>query len=201
MSQKKLNLGAWTLSGIVAALAVYVWGTSLKWKIVGTSTYNIFPVLGLLAFSLMWAHYIVSVVRQYLKIDRSAIQTYFEATSWAVLIAIVLHPSLLIWQLFRDGLGLPPLSYERVYGWATILGTVSLFIFLAYEFRRQFDKRPWWRYMQYLTDLAMVAIFIHALRLGTQVHIHWFRWIWYFYGVTLAVSLTYIYFQKFKAHA
>ncbi len=190
---------AWALSLVVLILAIYVWGQSLSWQIFAVPTYQLFPVFGLVAFSLMWVHYIVSALRQYFGIDRSVTAFYFEVTSWMVLAAILLHPSLLIWQLWRDGLGLPPGSYEMVYGWATLLGTGALFVFLAYEFRRKFGKRSWWKYMQYLSDVAMLVIVYHALRLGTQLQVHWFRSVWYFYAGTLIIALIYIYSQKFEA--
>lgn len=200
-AEKRLNLGAWSLSLIVSVLAVYVWGHSLHWEIIGNSTYVLFPIFGLLAFSLMWTHYIVSAIRLYFKIDRSAILTYFNVTSWIVLIAIALHPGLLIYQLWRDGFGLPPFSYDKVYGWLTLLGTASWFVFIAYEFRRKFGKKGWWHYVERLGDLAMLAIFYHGLTLGTQLHIEWFRWVWYVYGLGLIGALAYIYQQKLKTHS
>lgn len=198
-SVKRLQAGAWGLSILVTFLAIYVWGQSLDWQFSGLTIYEIFPVLGLIAFSIMWSHYIVSVVRQYLDIDREATKKYFETTSMVVLIAIVLHPGLLIYQLYRDGLGLPPGSYYKVYGWLAILGTVSWFAFIAFEFRRKFGQKKWWPYVGYAGDAAMLAIFYHGLKLGTQLHIDWFRWVWYFYGLTLIGALAYIYAKKLTA--
>jgi hypothetical protein len=198
VTDKRLNTGAWLLSAAVSALAIYVWGESLRWNFQNLSLYTIFPVLGLLAFSIMWSHYIASVVRQHFKIDRSVTSTYFEVTSYIVLALILLHPGLLIWQLYHDNLGLPPASFERVYGWATLLGMGALFVFLAYEFRRKFEGRLWWRYVQYLSDIAMLVIFYHGLKLGTQLHVKWFRPVWYFYGLSLTGSLMYIYWYKIK---
>lgn len=195
MAEKRLNMGAWALSFVVSLLAITVWEQSTKPPL---TIYKLFPIFGLLAFSLMWSHYIVSVIRQYLKIDKSVVLLYFNVTSWIVLIAIALHPSLLIYQLYRDGLGLPPGSYEMVYGWVTLLGTGSWFVFIAYEFRRKFGQKKWWKYIEYLGDLAMLTIFYHGLHLGTQLHIEWFRWIWYFYGVTLVGALSYIYAKKLQ---
>lgn len=197
---KRLQVGAWTLSGFVSALAIFVWGQSLSWQFSGLSIYEIFPVLGLLAFSIMWSHYIVSVTRQYYGIDRQATKQYFEVTSMIVLVAIILHPGLLIYQLFRDGLGLPPGSYMMVYGWLATLGSISWLAFIAFEFRRFFGKKKWWRYVEYAGDAAMLAIFYHGLKLGTQLHVDWFRWVWYFYGLTLAAALVYIHVKKITAN-
>ncbi|HSW37784.1 MAG TPA: hypothetical protein VLG37_05475 [Candidatus Saccharimonadales bacterium] len=201
-SARYLQITAWSLSFIVCLLAVLAWGQSYLWHI--SSSYQWFPLLGLLAFSLMWTHYISSVLRQRLGLERVVLAKYFEWTSWAVLVALFLHPGILIWQRFRDGYGLPPHSYESYVApsmaWITLLGSVNLFIFLAYELRRLFGQRPWWKYMQQLTDLAMLGAFYHGLRLGGTIQLPWFKPIWYFYGLSLVGCLIYIYRAKFKSN-
>lgn len=202
ISAKQLKLLAWCASGFAAVTAVIAWGSALKWQLFPISSYVLFPIFGLLAFSLMWSHYIVAVARTHFDIDSSATKQYFEATSWVVLGAILLHPSILIYQLWRDGLGLPPISYLNYVApsmkWVVALGSFSFFIFLAYEFRRKFGKKPWWKFVQYASDVAMVAIFYHGLRLGSNTQTGWFRAVWLFYGVTLVASLVYIYYTKLK---
>lgn len=178
-----------------------VWGESLEWQFSGLSTYQVFPVLGLLAFGLMWGHYIIAALRLYLRLERSVTAQYFQLTSMVVLAAILLHPGLLIWQLARDGLGLPPESYFRLYGWLTILGSVSLCVFLAFELRRKFGQRSWWKYIERLNDVAMVAVYYHGLKLGTHTQIGWFKYLWYFYGLTLIAALIYLYSLKLKSSA
>jgi hypothetical protein len=202
--ERKLVIGAWGLSAAVAALALISWGQSMEWEFKKISTYDFFPLLGLLAFSLMWSHYIMSATRLHLRIDRKVLRQYFEWTSWAVLVLIIFHPGLLIWQLWRDGFGLPPTSYLENYvsqglRWAAVLGSISLFIFLAYELRRFYGKRPWWRFVQYASDAAIIAIFFHGLLLGNETDEGWYRILWYFYGVTLIFSILYIIFLKKRA--
>ncbi len=199
-----LQIGAWSLSLLVSVLAFMAWGQSNAWQLKGISTYLLFPVFGLLAFSLMWAHYPASLIRQKFNLPKSVLHNYFEATGFAVLLFICLHPGLLIYQRFRDGFGLPPRSYESYVrpglGWVTLVGTTSLFIFLAYELRRWYGQKPWWRYMQLATDVAMLGIFYHSLRLGTQLMSGWFKAVWWFYGITLVAILIYTYSNKYKAH-
>lgn len=198
-----LNTLAWGLSASVATVAFIAWGQDQRWQFSGLSTYQLFPIFGLVAFSLMWVHYIVSALRVYLKIDRSLTQQYFEITSFIVLVAIALHPGLLWWQLWRDGLGFPPGSYLEYYvepslKWVAVLGTVSLLVFLAYELRHWFGQKSWWRYMQYASDAAMLAVFYHGLRLGGQLQSGWFQAVWLVYGVTLLAVLLYRYIIKFQ---
>jgi hypothetical protein len=119
-----------------------------------------------------------------------------------VLVAIVLHPGLLIVARFKDGYGLPPRSYESyvapMNAWITLLGSASLLMFLAFELKRFFEKYSWWKYVLILNDVAIVAIFYHGLRLGTQLRQGWFQGVWYFYGVLLLLALGYKYFLKFQ---
>lgn len=189
------------MAAIAALLAIIVWGNSLRWQLTHLSAYQLFPLFGLLAFSLMWSHYVATVLRRMGGLDKKVLSRYFDITSWLVLLFIFLHPGLLVWQLWRDGFGLPPGSYLSHYvapglRWAAVLGTVSLFIFLAYETRRKFNARPWWRFVAYATDAAMIAVFIHGLELGTNLHQNWYKLVWYFYGVILGAALIYIYTHR-----
>lgn len=191
----------WLVTAVVSVLALYVWGSSNAWQLGSLSTYQIFPVLGLLAFSIMWSHYMTGFIRKnFLKsVD---LEAYFRLTGYVVLLAILLHPGLLIYQRFRDGFGLPPGSYKSYVapgmGWITLLGSVSLLAFLAFELHRWFKDRSWWKYVIYAGDAAMLAIFYHGLRLGTQLHVTWFRSVWWFYGLTLLVAITYNYYLRIK---
>ncbi len=199
-----LRIFAWSLSSVAALVAVIAWGQDVQWHIAGLSTYRLFPLFGLLAFSLMWSHYIVSMARQQLGLKKEVLHRYFEATSLAVLTVILAHPGLLEWQLLRDGFGWPPGSVLDHYVAPSlkifaVLGMVSLLVFLTYELRRWYAERPWWQYVGYATDAAMVAIFIHSLKLGTQLQHGWLRMVWYFYGLSLAVALGYLYYYKLQA--
>lgn len=198
--EQKVQGFAWGLTALVAALAFVAWGDYLGWKF--SSSYQLFPLFGLLAFSLMWAHYIASVTRQYYKLPKAVLSQYFEITSMVVLGLILLHPGLLTWQLWRDDLGLPPgsgLQYvEPAARWAILFGFFSLGMFLLYEFRRFYQERTWWKYVEVLTDVAIVLIYFHSLRLGSTLMSGWFQMVWYFYGLSLFVALVYIYAQKTK---
>lgn len=194
------RIAAWLLTAVVLGLAFIAWAQGFSWQFTHLNTYELFPLFGLVAFSTMWAQYIVGAVGQLLRTDGTSLRTYYSVTRWIVLIAILLHPGLLSWQLWRDGLGLPPDSELTYVGpmlhVAVVIGMTCLFIFLAFEFRRIFGPRPWWQYMNVLVDVAVVAIFYHALRLGTQTQAGWFQKLWWFYGVTLILTLGYSYAIK-----
>ena len=199
----RLRLFAWSLSTAALIIAITGWGQGVRWHIGHVSSYQLFPLFGLSAFGLMWSHYIVSAVRQYLGVAKDELHTYIEVTGWAVLAAIIMHPGLLEWQLWRDGFGLPPGNVLQHYvalplRWAALLGMISLLIFLTYELRRWFGNRGWWRAVEMATDLAIIAIFIHSLKLGTQLQHGWLRSVWYGYGGTLFAALIYIYYRRYK---
>lgn len=200
MKPKQLQIMAWGVSLGAVLLAIFAWGMSYDWEISSLSTYQLFPLFGLLAFSLMWGHYVAAALRLHFGIDKAVLKQYFEVTSLAVLAAILLHPGLLAWQLWRDGLGLPPGSELNYVGesmkMTVLLGMIALVVFLAYEFRRVYDQKPWWKYVQYASDAAIMLIVIHSLRLGTHLQTGWFKSVWYFYAITLVISIAYIYYRK-----
>ena|SRR3989344_8139251 len=202
MKETQLQTIAWGVSGIAVVLAVVAWGQGNSWELIGIDSYQLFPLFGLLAFSLMWSHYVAAALRMHLGLEKAVLRTYFEVTSLAVLVAILLHPGLLAWQLWRDGLGLPPGSELNYLGptmrGSIIIAMIGLTVFLAYEFRRKYDQKSWWKYVQYASDVAILLILIHSLRLGSQLQSGWYQIVWYFYAATLLISLVYINAQKLK---
>jgi hypothetical protein len=199
---KKLSISAWSMSGFVSLLAFLAWGGSYGWRFDQLTTYQIFPLFGLLAFSIMWSHYAAGTLRQYLNVDKAVLKPYFAVTSYIVLVAILLHPGILIFQLFRDGMGLPPASYASYVAPGLVpivlLGTACWFVFMGYELHRFFGDRSWWRFVQYASDVAMIGIFYHALRLGNALQGGWYVFVWYFYGITLVAMLGYGYVTRHK---
>ncbi len=197
------QIGAWSLSLVASLVALIAWGATYNWNFTPLSPYQLFPLLGLLAFSIMWSHYINSTIRQFAGLERAVFRSYFRVTSYVVLVLLILHPGILIYQRFRDGFGLPPGSYESYVapglGWITLLGTASLFIFLAFEFRRVFSKQPWWHFVTEAGDLAMLAILYHGLRLGSDLQQGWFRYVWLFYLVTLVAVLLRNYYKRYAS--
>lgn len=194
MNHRKLTTAAWIISASTLLLAAIAWLQTYPSP--RLEPYALFPALGLVAFSLMWTHYIAGALRRYYHLQKSDLQSYFDNTSAVVLFAILLHPGLLIVQLWKDGLGLPPASYLEHYvaptaAWAAMLGSVSLLIFLGFELRHIYGQKSWWKYVGHAQSAAMVAIYIHALRLGGILQLDWFRAVWYLYGAGLIIALGY----------
>lgn len=184
------------LTSLTSLLAIFVWGHMYGWQLGNLSPYQLFPLFGLLAFSIMWSQYMIEAVKNY-RGQEGALSQYFHVTGWLVLIAILLHPGILIAARFQDGYGLPPGSYLRYVApmqeWLVLLGSMSLFIFLVFELKRWFRQKSWWRYVLILNDIAIVAIFYHGLRLGQNLQAGWYQIIWYIYGLMLLAALAYKY--------
>lgn len=195
-NKKTVQAIAWSLSAFVTLLAIIVWGNSLSWHFSGLSVYQLFPVFGLTAYSIMWSHYVISFLNKtiYKSVE---LGDYYKVTGYAVLLAIVLHPGLLAYQRFKDGFGLPIGSYtsyvQASSKWIVLLGEVSLLIFLAFEFQRKFKDKTWWKYVVFANDAAMIGIFYHGLRLGSNLTTGWFKIVWLFYGLSLISILIYTY--------
>jgi hypothetical protein len=77
-------------------------------------------------------------------------------------------------------------------------------LFLAYELKRFFGQRSWWKYVERLQIAGMIAIFIHGLGLGNELRMDWFLAVWAVYGITFAAAVLYsqfIYKKSEEAHA
>lgn len=196
------NLGtiSWVTAAVVVGLALVAWAGGLGWQFGELTVYKVFPLLGLLAFSLMWSHYVAGALKRFA--GGGEAKVFFKVTVWFVLGLILLHPGLFIVQLALDGYGLPPGSYAGYVApamlWAVMLGTISLFVFLSYELHRFFGERSWWKYVLYANDAAMIGIFIHALSLGSNIQMGWYRFVWILYGVSLVAMLLYKYAHQLK---
>lgn len=200
MNQKGLEATNWTIAVTVVTLAITAW---LPRADNGFSLYVIFPLLGILAFSLMWTHYISGALKRYFEVEETSAYHYFKVTSWIVLFLILLHPGIFTLQLWLDGLGLPPSSYYTVYPdlasrIAITIGTISLLAFLTFELRRKFQAKSWWKYIEYLNVAAMFGIFYHGLTLGGELMTGWFLALWWIYGTSLAVAIAYTYIYDYR---
>lgn len=192
---------AWGLVLIVVGLAFAAWGNSQYWQLVGLSTYKLFPLFGLIAFSVFWAQYVVAALALYMRSDPMRLIRFFKVTSMLVLVALLLHPGLLSYQLWLDGYGLPPMSIlnnatRPSYEWIVLLGMSSWVVFMlyliTYKFHSYFQTKTWWKWFGYVGEIAMFAVFYHGLRLGDQLQSGWFQTVWIGYGIVLVLALAYL---------
>ncbi len=189
----------WGLGIVVVVASVGVWIVNREPSISSITINDIFPVLGLIAFGLMWTHFVMDAVRKYYSIPSVKNGAYKTASFGIVLALLLLHPALLWIGLYQDGYGLPPGSHIEAYQGQLLavgLGTVALMIFLSFELRRWFSKKPWWKIVQYAQIFGMAAIFYHAIELGGELSQDWFALLWWFYGITLVIAIVYVEIHK-----
>lgn len=198
--KENAKLVAWELTFVVSFLSFYVWGDQLSWDFSSLNLYSVFPLLGLLGFSLMWTHYVMWALRVWTGYDNDQISSYRKYTSHVVLACILLHPALIIYQLNKDGLGLPPESYANFVGDAAVkfiyLGLIAWMAFMLFEFKNKLSKKSWWKYVLMFNSIAMFFVVVHALQLGQHLQTGWFKSVWIGYGVSL--FLIHIYLLKEK---
>ena len=187
----------WLGTVLFIGLAFYVWWPSTK----NLTGYSLFPIFGLVAFTLMWTHYVAGAARQYLGLPGNTLKTHFKITSYVVLFCILAHPFLFYLQLYVDGFGLPYQAVPKVYPQmlqqiAVLTGVIALLCFLAFELYRFFKERSWWKYVEWANIAAMALVLWHGFTLGGELRQPWFQIVWAFYAVTFAVSVAYSGYRK-----
>ena len=192
------RISIWILSLLNVLAAFFIWLPSATG---GVTTYVLFPLFGIVAFGLMWSHYVSDALRRYFGLSDDVLNSHFRLTSYLVLFCILVHPFLLEFQLYLDGLGLPPGSLLAAYRGgverlAILLGVVALTCFLAFELHRLFKDRNWWKYVEWANIAAMGLILWHGFTLGGELRTPWFQIVWVLYTVTFAVAVAYTGYHK-----
>lgn len=185
----------WFVGIGVTLLAVLAWGMNREVGDGDMSLLQIFPIFGLVAFGLMWSHYILGTLRRLVGRENKKKDAYWVVSAGLVLALIILHPILLNAALIEAGYGLPLTSYFTAYGqydgWYVVLGTVTLVLLLLFELHRWFKDRSWWKWVERIQIVAMIAIFIHATRLGGEIAHSWYAGLWWAMGLTLVGAWVY----------
>lgn len=198
----KLRTSTWILTVAVVIVSIVAWFPTAT----PFTSYSLFPIFGLVAFGLMWTHYVSGAIRSYLELPAESLRWHFRLTSSIVLISILLHPLLLETQLYRDGFGLPPLNVFSLYGTAIerlalVAAIAALLIFLMFETYRRYATRSWWRYVEWANVAAMILILAHGFVLGTQLRIPWFQLVWLIYAATFIIAVAYTeYYKRRRPH-
>ena len=190
---------AWILFGTVSTVSIALWLMTLSGSV--SSMYQFFPILGVLAWTTMWVHYVASSIGKSVNSKRFA-----TWTGHIVLLFIVIHPSIFLVQRFLDTGLLPPESYVSYVGpyraWAVVIAIAALVTFLLYDvlkhFRGKLIARGIWPYVGLLQACAMAAIFIHGLTLGASMNSSYFMLWWISLGVLLVPCLVLQIVRDFK---
>lgn len=181
----------WKLFAVVVLVSVFGWWTLSDIQLGELTAFQLFPLFGLLAWSIMWTHYALGGVRLLRSFPKNKL--YSRISAVLVLVFLLLHPGILAWKMWDVTGLLPPESFYAYVGPAmkatVIAGSISLVIFLAFDVFEYFHKKPWiqrqWKWISLSQMVAMTLIFIHALRLGGDLQSGWFQFWWILLGALL----------------
>lgn len=188
-------------------LALFAWGSRLGWRVESVSSLTVFPLLGLLAFSIMWWHFLLGFVGN-LDANFKRIKSLHRTSTYFVLLLILLHPILLLVYSasYRLG-GFPEAFYNYVQPSDAIYityGILALVIFLLYDLARWLKTKSWvksnWFFIDLADDIAFIAIFVHSLSIGQHLRSGWFRYVWIFYGASAVFFISYKHYLRFSRH-
>jgi hypothetical protein len=205
MNQQTFNKITWTTVFLSLAIVTFAWSRGFDWDSSSISSYQLFPLFGLIAWITMAGHYYLGTVR-ILNPGVKKPKGYKSLTGYLVLGSILLHPGLLAIEQKENGQGLPPTSFYNYVGdglkLAVMLGSISLLIFLSFEvFERIKDKRIIknnWKIVSISQSLAMTLVWVHALRLGGNLGEGWFQFFWFVAGLSLIPCFYIIHKEDFK---
>ena len=190
MNQKLIK---WTI--VLGACAVVL--VPLGFHIVNTSwntgslISTTFPMLGLLAASLMWLHTVSGALEEWLK-QYVDLDYFSHWSSWLILVSFVLHPLLFLILIKFDVASL--FSYQPR---AFLFGFLGFFMLITYDIGRALKKYNFfvrhWDTIRLLSTVGFLLTFFHSLALGSDLQEGLLRVLWIFYAVTAALATIYTY--------
>jgi hypothetical protein len=188
MTKKLIVLGA----TLAVAVPILVHIRNVDW---GNSSLiaGLFPIFGLLAFTLLWLHAISGVFEEWLR-ERFDFDTFVHYTALTILVSIILHPLLVLILLDFNILGI------WAGGTGIRLGIIGLFLLLTYDVGKMLKHRAFfsrnWNTILIVSNIGFILTFFHSLMLGSDLQSGWMRSLWIFYGVTAILALIYTYGVK-----
>ena len=167
---------------------------NLEWSLDSTFLSNLYPIFGLIAFSILWLHSISGVFESWLR-KQIDFNRYVKYTSTIVFISIILHPFIYL-MILDFNLG-EIFSVSRLYIWLGIIGWLLL---ITYDIGKAFIQKSIfsrnWNKILLISTLGFIIIFFHSLGLGSDLQSGVLRKLWIFYGTTGIISTIYTYGLK-----
>lgn len=185
---------------LICLPSVYYWLGALDWNLNELTAFKVFPVLGLLAFNIMWFHLMVAWYKRYHPISYDY-RSFFRQTSNLVLVLIIAHPLILFAKTLS--LGIKPLEYVSPNAQPfMIFGGIALLVFLSYEVVDHVRDKPIvknnWPIVVGLNRAAMILIFYHSLKLGSNLQSGPFKVLWIGFGLSLAAYFVSAYWSEIR---
>ncbi len=185
----------------VVVLPLLVWANQLNLARYSLTSAELFPVFGMVAFSIMWWHFLLGFVSN-IRPSFKKTNLVYKTSVVLVLMLIILHP--LVLGSINGLSSLRTAGFDWVVSGNELFvyyGIFALFIFLLYDVARLIRKRSfvkkYWQVIDAVDDVAFVAIFVHSTALGRIVTVGWFRYVWIFYGVSALIFIGYKHYRRF----
>ncbi|MDP2587386.1 MAG: Rieske 2Fe-2S domain-containing protein, partial [bacterium] len=151
----------------------------------------LFPLVGLYAFTLIWAQVILGSSMPIWRRVYPWIETFHRTQGIFVLLFAGLHPTLLL------------LAYGQAYfNYDFVLPEQQIFIYIGQIqllliiltvatalLRKTRLVKKWWRYVHWANYLVFALVWIHSWELGSDVKPTWLRFVWIFFALTVVLSL------------
>lgn len=188
MLKKLIILGA-TLA-VLLPIVIHIRDTT--WS--SSPTQAIFPIFGLLAFTLLWLHSISGVFEEKLQ-AMFDFDTFVHWTALTILASMLLHPLLLLFIVRFQ------ISVLLSGGTGILLGITGLFLLLTYDIGKLLKRRyPFfsrqWQAILIISNIGFILTFFHSLKLGSDVQAGFMHYLWIFYGITGILAIFYTYAIK-----
>ncbi len=195
MPQALSQLLALIVIGTATTAPIVAWGQSYDWQVSGRTARELFPLFGLLAYSLMWQQ--VFVFNIFRNLGPNFRKWFGTIAGLAIFIFIVLHPLLLALAQFESTEKLPPESWYKYVNSKQrdfiTLGVIAWLTFLAYDVARLVKNTGWYpRYswiIRYSGHAAFFLIYIHSTQLGTHLQTGIFPAVWTFFAASALVLI------------
>lgn len=190
---KKHTLVSLVLNISTLGFALIAWAMTVGETI---SSLEIASLLGVVAFSLMWVHYVADMIAPRTD-DEQPKDMQYVVSRYTVLFAILSHPFLVNYYLVMNDFGFPPDSYEALLGdlaLVVLLGWMALAAFLLFELRsklRRFDRKIF-----HANIVAMFLVLIHGFLIGMVMMDTWYVWVWW----TMLLIFAIVIFRRYALY-
>lgn len=183
----------------VVLFPIYIWYLNADFVWDKLVLFEVFPVFGLIAFSVMWLHIVGGAFRRQLE---SAVdfQKFVDISSAVVLVALLLHPILLFIALNSSGTLDPYIYVTSGDEYLITIAFVAWFVFVGYDVLKKFKGREiiskHWEKIKLVSTLAFFLALIHSLGVGSDLQNGTLRLVWCFYGISAGIATIYSYLFK-----
>ncbi len=153
---------------------------------------NLYPLLGLVAFSTLWLHAISGVFEEWL-VKNFNLDRFINITVTLILVCFVLHPVLLLISV--------GFSFTTIFSFGDAddiwFGIVGFLLLITYDIGKALKKHNLfvrhWNKILIISTIGFLLIFPHSLALGGDLQTGLLRKVWIFYGVTAILATIYTY--------